>query len=187
MVAVGPALDQEAERHVQPLRLAQPAPRPPGGAGHRQHHGPAGEDHDQQSGQQAGERRERSSGICRWRQEVCCSCCCLPTITQETSFLEPLVSFCELHHFLETWLISFRGVITPSFICNKLRLLMPKTTNFPDSRAAKGFSGFFYFISYSLYCLKFFCLVYLSWFFQLYFYFIFFFFNFLASCLVLSC
>lgn len=48
-------MDEEAERDVQPVRLADAAPRPPGGADHRQHHGPAGEDHDQQSGQQTGE------------------------------------------------------------------------------------------------------------------------------------
>ncbi|MEQ2257631.1 hypothetical protein ILYODFUR_036658, partial [Ilyodon furcidens] len=51
--AVGPAVDQAAERDVQPVRLADAPPRPPGGADHRQHHGPSGEDHDQQSGQQA--------------------------------------------------------------------------------------------------------------------------------------
>lgn len=48
-------MDQEAERDVQPFRLADAAPRPPRGADHRQHHGPAGEDHDQQSGQPTGE------------------------------------------------------------------------------------------------------------------------------------
>lgn len=53
--AVGPVMDQEAERDVQPVRLADAASRPPGGADHRQHHGPAGEDHDQQSGEQTGE------------------------------------------------------------------------------------------------------------------------------------
>lgn len=52
---VGPVVDQEAERDVQPVRLADAASRPPGGADHRQHDGPAGEDHDQQSGQQTGE------------------------------------------------------------------------------------------------------------------------------------
>lgn len=48
-------MDQEAERDVQPVRLADTASRSPGGADHRQHHGPAGEDHDQQSGEQTGE------------------------------------------------------------------------------------------------------------------------------------
>lgn len=48
-------MDEEAERDVQLVRLADAASRPPGGADHRQHHGPAGEDHDQQSGQQTGE------------------------------------------------------------------------------------------------------------------------------------
>lgn len=56
--AAGPAVDQEAERDVQPVRLADTAPRPPGGAGHRQHHGPAGEDPHQPRGQQAGEGTE---------------------------------------------------------------------------------------------------------------------------------
>lgn len=51
----GPVMDEEAERDVQPVRLADAASCPPGGADHRQHHGPAGEDHDQQSGQQTGE------------------------------------------------------------------------------------------------------------------------------------
>lgn len=55
--AVGPVVDEEAERDVQPVRLADAASRPPGGADHRQHHGPAGEDHDQQSGQQTGEEQ----------------------------------------------------------------------------------------------------------------------------------
>lgn len=52
-------MDQEAERDVQPVRLADAAPRSPGGADHRQHHGSAGEDHDQQSGQQTGEGAQR--------------------------------------------------------------------------------------------------------------------------------
>lgn len=55
---VGPVVDEEAERDVQPVRLADAASRPPGGADHRQHHGPAREDHDQQSGQQTGERAQ---------------------------------------------------------------------------------------------------------------------------------
>lgn len=56
-------MDQEAERDVQPFRLADSAPRPPRGADHRQHHGPAGEDHDQQSGQQIGEEEHEELKI----------------------------------------------------------------------------------------------------------------------------
>lgn len=52
---VGPSLDQETERHVQPVWLADTASRPPGRADHRQHDGPSREDHDQQSGEQTGE------------------------------------------------------------------------------------------------------------------------------------
>ncbi len=58
---VGSVVDQEAERHVQPVRLADAASRPPGGTDHCQHHGPAGEDHDQQSGQQTGEGAQIST------------------------------------------------------------------------------------------------------------------------------
>ena len=50
-----PVVDQEAERDVQPVWLADTAPRPAGGPDHRQHHGPTREDHDQQDGQQTGE------------------------------------------------------------------------------------------------------------------------------------
>ena len=53
--SAGPAVDQEAERDVQPVRLAHAASRPLGGPHHRQHHGPAREDHDQQGCQQTGE------------------------------------------------------------------------------------------------------------------------------------
>lgn len=61
LCVAGPAVDQEAERDVQPVRLADAASRPSGGADHRQHHGPAGADHDQQSRQPAGEERRRVS------------------------------------------------------------------------------------------------------------------------------
>lgn len=55
LLTVGPAVDTKAECDVQLVWLAHAATRSPGGAHHRQHHGPAGEDHDQQGGQSTGE------------------------------------------------------------------------------------------------------------------------------------
>ena len=63
--SAGPAVDQEAERDVQPVRLAHAASRPLGGPHHRQHHGPAREDHDQQGGQQTGEGSHTHTGRTR--------------------------------------------------------------------------------------------------------------------------
>lgn len=63
LLPAGPALDPEAERDVQPVRLADAASRPAGGADHRQHHGPAREGHDQQGGEQTGEGGVVRSGV----------------------------------------------------------------------------------------------------------------------------
>ena len=53
--AAGPAVDEEAERAVQPVRLAEPAARASHRRRHRQHNGPSGAHYDESRLQSTGE------------------------------------------------------------------------------------------------------------------------------------